>query len=590
MHIGKKQWIGMASACILVMVVVIAVMLIGGAEQESSSSAGQKQPASSQSSETTHESSETASSTQTTTSSQTSSPGSDNEHSTAASSQEPKNVILLVGDGMGPTQVAAAAYFKGHDNKPGSLAMATFDNVGFVRTYSHNRVVTDSAAAATAFSSAYKTDNGVLGLAPTDPVHQKNETYVDVASVLEIAEANQMSTGLVSTTRITHATPAAFASSVAHRDNENKIAKEMLLKHDVEVLLGGGKRHFLPNTAGGKREDGLNLLKKAKALGYDVLLNKKDLKQTKNEQLLGLFADSHMAYAIDREATQQPSLKTMTQTAIQSLKDDKDGFFLMVEGGRIDHAGHANWPATNIRETLAFDQAVKAALTFAKQNEDTIVIVTADHETGGMSIGADGVYGFKRNVLKQVAHSAGYIAQAFNDDMTNVEQVLQKYTGIQQLKDKERQWLRQSADKAAAVAKILSERALIGWTTSGHTAVHVPVYAYGPHTEQLTGTINNTKIAAFMTKNIIQKPTVYNLKVRIKQLHSRGALKSQEAAEQLLQQVGQLQEAVQSDEETAVSEQVKQLQTTLQTLKQSNKITADGYQSLHTLLNQRTKP
>ncbi|MBT2215598.1 alkaline phosphatase [Virgibacillus dakarensis] len=445
-----------------------------------------------------------------------------------------KNVILLVGDGMGQNQVSAAAYYKGSGYGAEDLIVDQFTNVGYARTFSHDNTVTDSAAAATAFSSTHKTDNGVLGKAPKNEEHHENEEHFNVDTVLESAEESGMSTGLVSTARITHATPAAFASHIGNRDEENNIAEQMLLNHDIEVLLGGGKRHFLPKDEGGKREDGKNLLNAAKEKGYKLIENKKELENADADKLLGLFNESHMSYELDRDLTGEPSLQSMTGKALNVLKDDKDGFFLMVEGGRIDHAGHANWPATNIQETLAFDKAVQEALEFAKKDKNTIVIVTADHETGGMSIGADGVYGFNKEVVQNVKRTPEYISSQFNKEQSNIAEIMAEYTGIKDLKKEEEQLIKTDEDAAGAIAKIISERALIGWTTTGHTGVNVPVYAYGPLSERLTGTIDNTKIAELISKTTSKSLTSLDLKEQVQQFEENGEITNHDAAQSLL--------------------------------------------------------
>ncbi|MFD2923129.1 alkaline phosphatase [Halobacillus naozhouensis] len=417
------------------------------------------------------------------------------DSSVKSNQKKAENVILLVGDGMGPSQVSAAAYLKGKGYGAGELTMDQFSNVGYARTFSHDNTVTDSAAAATAFSSAHKTDNGVVGKAPKTAEHSENEDHFNVESVLESAEQAGKSTGLVSTARITHATPAAFASHVENRDNENEIAKQMLLDHDIEVLLGGGKRHFLPKDDGGKREDGKNIIDAAKKKGYEFVDHKEELKNKNADKLLGLFNKSHMTYEMDRELTEEPSLAAMTKKSLKVLKDDKDGFFLMVEGGRIDHAGHANFPAANMHETLAFDKAVKVAYEYAKNDPNTQVIVTADHATGGMSVGANGTYGFNKDVIRNVKHSAEFMGEKVNSERSNIEEVMAKYAGINDLTKKEKTAIKTSKDAASAIAQVISDRALIGWTTTGHTATNVPVYSYGPQSDKLTGTINNTKIA-----------------------------------------------------------------------------------------------
>lgn len=423
-----------------------------------------------------------------------------------------KNVILLIGDGMGQNQVSAASYYEGDEFGAGDLALDQFTDVGFARTFSHDNTVTDSAAAATAFSSTHKTDNGVLGKAPEKQEHSDDEEHFDVETVLEFAEWNEMATGLVSTARITHATPAAFASHIGSRDEENQIAEQMLLEHDIEVMLGGGKRHFLPKETGGKREDKKNLLQSAEEKGYEIVTNKSEMNKTEGDKLLGLFSNSHMTYELDRDMTEEPSLDEMTEKALGVLQDDKNGFFLMVEGGRIDHAGHANYPATNIHETLAFDKAVEIALQFAKEDGDTLVIVSADHETGGMSMGLDGQYGFNKDVIRNVKRTPEYISSQLDSQLSNVETIMAEYTGIDDLTKDEKELITTNEDAAAGIAEIISNRSLIGWTTTGHTAVHVPVYSYGPMSEKLVGTIDNTKIAEVISKTTGNKLTSQGLK------------------------------------------------------------------------------
>ena len=202
-----------------------------------------------------------------------------------------------------------------------------------------------------------------------------------------------------------------------------------------------------------------------------------------------------MTYELDRDLTKEPSLNEMTEKALDVMGNQKEGFFLMVEGGRIDHAGHANYPAANVHETLAFDEAVGTALDFAENHKDTLVIVSADHETGGMSIGADGTYGFNRDTLKNMKRSSEYIASQLNKKRSNTKTVMEKFAGINDLNESEMKLIQHAEKADSAIAKVVSDRALIGWTTTGHTAVHVPVYAYGPQSERLSGTIDNTEIA-----------------------------------------------------------------------------------------------
>ncbi|QKG84416.1 alkaline phosphatase [Kroppenstedtia pulmonis] len=411
----------------------------------------------------------------------------------------PKNIIFMIGDGMGVTQVSAAAYMKGEGYEAGKLALNTFKQTGMVTTHSRNNIVTDSAAAGTALASGYKTDNGVLGKVPKGKKPRKDEKYHDVPTVLDHFQKRGKSTGLVSTTRITHATPASFAAHVDHRDQENEIAVQLLGKN-VDVLLGGGRRHFLPKQKGGNRDNKDNLLETAKNKGYSFVEDKQGLKKSDSSKLLGLFNDSHLSYELDRRLTKEPSLKEMTRKSLDVLDENKKGFFLMIEGGRIDHAGHANDPASIIQDTLAFDEAVREALEFAKKDRNTLVVVTADHETGGMSIGAKGLYSFDKDTITKVKGSSEYIASQLDQNRSNIKEVMAQYTGITKLSAEEEKNLRHTKNPEQGIAKVISDRSLIGWATTGHTASHAPIYAYGPQSQSFTGTMDNTDIPKIMMK------------------------------------------------------------------------------------------
>lgn len=411
------------------------------------------------------------------------------------SRNHPTNVILMVGDGMGFSQVTAAAYVKGEGVTPGSLHMLNLNPYGNVTTHSHNSVVTDSAAAATALASGHKTDNGHLGEGPD---------FRRVRTVLEVAEQKGMKTGLVTTARLTHATPGAFVAHVRDRHEENQVA-DQLLQRRVDVMMGGGLRHFLPADQGGQRQDGKNLLDEARNRGYTVVKNDHQLQQAGDGKLLGLFNLSHMTYDLDRELTDEPSLAEMTQQAIRRLQRGGKGFFLMVEGGRIDHAGHANDPAANIRETLAFDQAVREAARFAGKDGNTLLMVTADHETGGMSVGANGEKAFHKEVIRKVKRSAHFIAGKLKPDGSNLEEMLGRYAGIRDLKREEKQKILSAGEKEEGIARVISDRALIGWTTHTHTAMNVPLFCGGLCSERPQGTIDNTDIARIIFDAIGKK-------------------------------------------------------------------------------------
>ncbi|MBU2895443.1 alkaline phosphatase [Vibrio hepatarius] len=316
-----------------------------------------------------------------------------------------KNVILMIGDGMGPQQVglletyanrAPNSIYKG---QPTSLfKLAQEGVIGSSLTHPEDAIVVDSACSATMLSTGIYSGSEVIGIDS-----QGNH----VQTVLEKAKDLGKSTGLVSDTRLTHATPASFAAHQAHRSLENEIAADML-KTGADVMLSGGLRHWIPQSTNNKgkiydqlknltqgdiylkskRKDERNLLVEAQQDGYQLVFNRDAMKKTPSGKLLGLFSYSGMDDGISYSANKydpkrtQPSLKEMTGKALEILSEDKDGFFLMVEGGQIDWAAHSNDAGNMLHEMLKFDEAIDTVYQWANGRNDTLIIVTADHETG----------------------------------------------------------------------------------------------------------------------------------------------------------------------------------------------------------------
>lgn len=290
---------------------------------------------------------------------------------TASPGPKVKNIILLIGDGMGPNHVSLARHrFSGQGGK---LHMEKLPVTGLVKTYSADSIVTDSAAAGTAMACGVKTDNGMVGM---------NPDKVRYNSIMELLDEKGWRTGLVATSEITHATPASFASHVSSRHNQDEIAKQMF-GNRVDVIFGGGRKFWLPKGFDkGARKDGLNLIKSAESYGYQTALSRKEFFEIHQMPAVGLFADGGL-----ENTDSEPTIAEMTEKAIELLDaGNKNGFFLVIEGSQIDWASQANDLEDMLVQLRAFDLAVKEALDFARGDGNTLVIVTADHEAGGLVI------------------------------------------------------------------------------------------------------------------------------------------------------------------------------------------------------------
>jgi len=277
-------------------------------------------------------------------------------------SKGPKNIILMIGDGMGTAQLyAGITALRDNTN------IARCPVAGFVKTFSADEYITDSAAGATAYSTGYKTNNGYLGVTPDGAPKE---------TIIEMAETKGLSTGLVATASITHATPAAFYAHLSDRDNYEDIARN-ILNSGIDVFIGGGWNHFT------KRSDGKNFADSLVKRNYVLARNIDDIEKATSHKLAGFLSDEQMPRYSQGRGDMLP---VSTAKAIELLSGNKKGFFLMVEGSQIDWGGHANDLNYVIEEVVDFDKAIGKALDFAMKDGETLVIITADHETGGMAI------------------------------------------------------------------------------------------------------------------------------------------------------------------------------------------------------------
>ena len=438
----------------------------------------------------------------------------------------PTNIIFFLGDGMGMTTMTAARiYSVGED---GELTMDTLPETAFVKTFSNDAQVTDSAPSMAAYMTGVKMNNEVISMTPNTiavpPVVDANGNKLGnncgssngtpVTTLAEIAKSKGLSVGVVTTTRITHATPATTYAHICHRDLENDIAAALvpggagfnaaLGSKGLDVVLGGGSQFFKTKADGGKRADGRDLIAEMKAKDYSYVTNGTELNSIdarKTSRLFGLFTSSHMSYDLDRAATSEPSLAEMTTKAMDVLSSNNSkGYFLMVEGGRIDHALHETTAKKALQDTVAFDNAIKAAIEKAKlsdsQLRNTLIVVTADHDhtlvlngyakrTGKTTPTTPGVLGLVLNYVTGTAtpdaDGKPYTIIGFGNGENRVQGARSAMPSL---------------DDTTVSANTYHQEAAIpvnaGSETHGGTDVFLG--AIGKGAEDFHGTINNTRV------------------------------------------------------------------------------------------------
>lgn len=460
-----------------------------------------------------------------------------------------RNVILLIADGLGMNHytlgVSYASEIAGEPLRMSALADA--GETGYALPFPYDRVVTDSAAAASQMATGRRALTETLSVTP--------ETGEPMPTILEWAEERGLATGLVSNMRLTHATPAAFKVHARSRYlPEPELAAQLFTEPEVEVLLGGGGRAMVPEgqrtgesvpglpegTDGdSNRSDDRNLIADAGSRGYAVVGDREGLAAARGaERLLGIFAASHLPYVLDRSFAglddSVPSLAEMTDAALASLAPAEGGFFLMVEGGLVDYAGHENDTGTMLAEILDFDAAVGVAYDFAAAREDTLVLVTADHGTGGFSFtyGPDGpgplpeavAWDYRagsemagRRHLELLTRQRRSLIEAMREMSSpatpaSVLEVIEEATGIRLTDD-------EAASLAAALnrdppappgntryyrdrfawpivlaSQALANHTLAVWSTGGHTSEPVILFGYGPRAAGVRGIGLNTRV------------------------------------------------------------------------------------------------
>jgi len=418
-----------------------------------------------------------------------------------------KNIILMIGDGMGPAHIHITWLYATRQLGKSLVMTEVMDNgrTAYMVNDTADSTVTESAAAATQMATGVKVLAKSIGIGPDGKI---------LRTILEMTKEKGKATGLVTTSRITDATPAAFAAHVEHRSDEMRIA-DQLVKSDVNILFGGGKDFFVPESERGKRKDGRNLLNEAKQKGYAVAETAEEMRKAQGEKILGIFNQGNMNFEIDRKGSTEPSLAEMTTKALGVLGEKGQGFFLMVEGGRIDHAAHYYDIGSVIFDTLAFDEAVKVAYDFQKANPDTLLIITADHETGGLvvlpytptskeyeGINLEAISKIKASYLKRNKELGDHPSPE------KIKEIMKKYYDTDLIEDQVKV-IQENPLKGldprhftkygnAGIAFVLRLHHRIAWATDSHSATPLFLWGIGPGAERIKGWRHNTEVFSIM--------------------------------------------------------------------------------------------
>ncbi|KEY74451.1 hypothetical protein S7711_04489 [Stachybotrys chartarum IBT 7711] len=447
------------------------------------------------------------------------------QSTTAACVPRAKNFIYVVPDGYGvASQVLARDFYsitsgEGTVARPNTAALGVDTIVvGSVKTQASDNLVTDSAASGTAFACGIKTYNGAIGV---------DDDGLPVASVLEAAYLKGLRTGMVVTSRMTHATPAVYSAHVLYRDSENEIATQQIgHSHPfgpfVDILIGGGRRHYLPASEGGTREDDLNLIDWAVENGYTYAADRSEFEEVLDDGLLplpylGLYRSSDLSYEIDRDVEEEPSLLESVRVALDTLtnatESSSTGFFLMVEASRIDHAGHANDATAHLHETLMYNEVILYLKDYIDAHPDTQLLSAADHECGGLTL----IDGFDPTALTRGQNSGAYLGQAMTDyegdDFAGfLRETILPAVGLLNSSDSDiAEWVSIAETEGISAAGLailhaFAAEAGINWSTGGHSAADVVLYGYAEgHRQQelekaIGGFRDNTELPGYVAQ------------------------------------------------------------------------------------------
>lgn len=424
-----------------------------------------------------------------------------------------KNIIFLVSDGMSDGTLTMADLMRRRQEGRASNWIQLYEEGRVQRSLmdmaAANSIVTGSAAGSSSWGSGHRVDNTVLNM---------NSSGDEYRTILEIFRDAGKGTGLVTTTRITHATPAGFGINMPERWMEDEIA-DQYLEREYDVLMGGGRRHFVPD----QRDDDRNLLSAFQQKGYRVAESKSDLQDwDRSGPILGTFYDTHLPYVLDhkniaRHQKQVPRLPAMTDAALQRLDRNDDGFLLQIEGGRVDHGAHINDTAGLLYDQIEFDRTIGRVLDFVEGRDDTLVIITTDHGNANPAVNATGdKYGESTPMFDRVAdfqYTNDWILSELDETSTHREIRDRVETAWQfsitrdeaellqdALRGQYEAAYRKKSDPQLLLGAIQANYTAVNWLSGDHTSDYVELAALGPGSEAVGQFTRNTELFDLMVE------------------------------------------------------------------------------------------
>lgn len=431
-----------------------------------------------------------------------------------AKADQVRGVIFMVSDGMSPGVLTLAQAFSQQTRQLSTHWWDLINNPhsarGLMDTASANSMVTDSAAASSAWGGGQRVNNGMINYTPAGKA---------ITPIAALVNEKNFRIGLVTTASVTHATPAGFAASVTDRNNEDSIALQYLNR--VDVILGGGSAFFDPQV----RADKKDLFAEYKKAGYDVLRHRDSLLASREKKLLGTFSKNYLPYTIDREQSAElqkkvPTLEEMATAAASRFLESGSPFLLQIEGARIDHAAHLNDIGALLNDQLAFDDAVGKVLALTAAHPDILVIVTSDH--GNSNPGLNGMGAaykrssecFQRIAAMKESHESIF-ARWQKDPKQDLAAMIQSSLGYALRKDQSTalleiiaskeivEWNDQLAKPEGLLGQFAGNYTGIGWTGTTHTSDPTLVSAIGPQSERFSGMVVNTDVYRHLTELLL---------------------------------------------------------------------------------------